>query len=412
MTKEQIFESLQKIDEDILECSEISVHSRPHPAWKRWAATSACFGLFLGAAFLISNLPANESSQDTDSCPWVWDVYYNEVATMADAAKRYIPGYFEEALSPEEITAIEPGKRMEWMNYSGMAGFDGNGNLLRIYLSVTTTLPDTMVSVTISEKPDSPDHILPAEPVASPHGDVVYMVYQYTSGSDTQLEAEAKINDIYFSFFMNTATDALETAKNDFEEILDCFTYYTEDMPKLDAIVPEAISEWKNEILTMDEAIKDPDFGAYMLSELPDGFSEESIRRYMDQNSNFLSGLWTRGYDSLQWTVSYLNDSAAARITSAAEKENYDLSLYPIPRADSVPDELREIVDNPVFKIQELTLETVCARAWQVEETGDSNGYRMEFGALYGDVLVEIRTKGVSPEWVYKQLELLAGAEQ
>lgn len=119
-----------------------------------------------------------------------------------------------------------------------------------------------------------------------------------------------------------------------------------------------------------------------MVQELPEGFTEESIRRYKDQNNDYLSGLWTRG--------------------------NYNLALYPIPRAESVPEELREIVDNPIFDATELTLEAVYMRAYKVEDAGDIDGWRMVFSVKYGDVIVEIRTKGVEPEWVYEQLQMIS----
>ncbi|NLD50762.1 MAG: hypothetical protein GX660_26780, partial [Clostridiaceae bacterium] len=84
---------------------------------------------------------------------------------------------------------------------------------------------------------------------------------------------------------------------------------------------------------------------------------------------------------------------------------NYDLSLYPIPRADSVPDELREIVNNPVFLIDELTLDTVRARTYEISDSGDEPGARMRFGVLYGDILVELSIKGATPEAMFEILQ-------
>ena len=86
------------------------------------------------------------------------------------------------------------------------------------------------------------------------------------------------------------------------------------------------------------------------------------------------------------------------------EINNYDLALYPIPRASSVPKELRQIVDNPIFYAEELTQDAVWARAYKTGETGDSDGWRMTFSVIYGDTVVEIRGKGVNPEWIYQQL--------
>ncbi len=81
------------------------------------------------------------------------------------------------------------------------------------------------------------------------------------------------------------------------------------------------------------------------------------------------------------------------------------MSLYPIPRADSVPEELREYVDNPVFPVDELSLEVIKMRAYQIEDRGDTPGWRMNFGVLYGDVLVKINSKGLSPDRLYEMLK-------
>ena len=59
---------------------------------------------------------------------------------------------------------------------------------------------------------------------------------------------------------------------------------------------------------------------------------------------------------------------------------------------------------HPIFLVEELTLETVMARAYQIAAAGDTDGWRMHFSVLYGDTLVEVRTKAAAPEWVYEQL--------
>jgi len=108
--------------------------------------------------------------------------------------------------------------------------------------------------------------------------------------------------------------------------------------------------------------------------------------------------------DGLSWVVTPYTEEDVPRLTSVDDKKNYDLSLYPIPRADSVPDELREIVDNPIFSAEELTLEAVYCRAYKVDDAGDTDGWRMIFSVKYGDVIVSVSTKGVEPEWLYQQI--------
>ena len=233
--------------------------------------------------------------------------------------------------------------------------------------------------------------------------DVTAYVWAMDSSRIT-LNACYEINGYQISLGYDITANEVEKAKKEFETLLYLLTDYEEGRPDLMSVVPEVIPEYFDRTLTQEEAYRDEDFGPWMLHEIPDGFTEESIRRYKDQNSNDLSGLWTKGYDELSWRICFSDEEAHARVTSAADTKNYDLSLYPIPRADSVPEELRTIVNDPIFLAEELTLEMVMSRAYKTDEAGDSNGWRMNFGVKYGDVIVEVRAKGVDPEWIYQQL--------
>jgi len=65
---------------------------------------------------------------------------------------------------------------------------------------------------------------------------------------------------------------------------------------------------------------------------------------------------------------------------------------------------LFEIVDHPIFNMDELTLEAINRRAYSINESNDTSAIRMTFGVRYGDVVVEVTTKGVSAQWIYDQL--------
>jgi len=107
----------------------------------------------------------------------------------------------------------------------------------------------------------------------------------------------------------------------------------------------------------------------------------------------------------IDWRVSRLEEKDKTRIISSADRLNYDLSFYPIPRADYVPDDLRKMVDNPIFRSEELTLDMVKARTYEVDDAGDEPGPRMRFSVLYDDILIEVDVKGLSPEAVYQALQ-------
>ena len=165
------------------------------------------------------------------------------------------------------------------------------------------------------------------------------------------------------------------------------------------------IPELREDELNLSEAYADPDFGAYLPQDVPSGFAFESAMRFINQRNNYLVALWAQGMTDIHWRVSVLAEDDKARITPVADTQNYDLSLYPIPRADSVPHELREILDNPIFRIEDLTLEAVQSRAYEVSDKGDISGPHMRFSVLYGDTLAEINVKGATPEAIFEMLQ-------
>ena len=440
MKKEEFAEVFGDICEVYIQ--EAETENVKNSAWHKWAAAAACFCLFLGAAVVTPRFlpeattvppvhqetPVPDETVRGDSVPKPpvettpaqpdepepavedrvpWTIYFNEASSVLSAERQMIKGYFTEALSHAELAALKPAAEL---TCSGYAGFDQNGNLLDVILTVSASKVENPVTVAITDYYFGPCYVLPGDEVISVCEKVEYRAYQYELGGTITLAADTIIGDLYYHFSVDTAKERLEQAKTDFQYVLECFADYKEGKPDLSAVKPEEIPELMEKMFeTLSEARTEADFGRYLPSELPDGFGESAIRRFRFQNSDYLSALWSRGLDDLSWVISPYTEADSHRLTDVDQKENYDLSLYPIPRADSVPDHLREIVDNPIFDADELTLDAVYARAYRINDSGDTDGWRMKFSVRYGDVVVTINAKGVEPEWLYQQLTTLNG---
>ncbi len=338
--------------------------------------------------------------------------YYNEAAAVA-IERVYIPRYFEEELKGKKLLAVLP-KNEEGMEMTGKAGFDGEGSLLMVMLTVSTVTVSTGQRQTVAVTLSDAGYALSCYTAWSPFGEaktvtsryngVEYTLYRcsYDEGATTALEANMTVGECRFVFSMETATEELSQAKEAFEQVLVAFSKYTDGMPDLSAVVPEEIPESMDETLSLTEAKEVPVFGEYFLDNVPAGYREENIRRYKDKWNDSLSGLWYKGYSDISWKVQYYTEEDASRLTKVSETERYDLALYPIPRAESVPPELHGVVDNPIFTVEELTLDAVWKRAYKVEDESDE--WRMRFSVKYGDILVEVSTEGVTPEWLYEEL--------
>ena len=419
MSKDNIVDSLGRIDDDMIESVEALRRKKKRPAWKKWSAMAACFCLLIAAAVAAPNLfheislddndfpvqtdpEQSEGNQNDEVSRAPWTIHFNEVTSILSANRAYIKATFTEPLNDAELAALQPSKNLPCTGY---ARFDNYGNLLDIEMQTATSLPESPVTIGLADYYFGFDYVLSSAEVLSVCNGVDYRVYQYQLGDRVELSAYTIINDIYFAFAMDVPQDDLEQAKADFQYVLECFAYYEEGKPELSNITAEEIPELMEQVFnTLSEAQTEPDFGRYLPSELPAGFGDATIYRQKFQNTNFLTALWSKGLDDLSWVVTPYTEEDAHRLTSVGDKKNYDLSLYPIPRADSVPDELREIVDDPIFEAEELTLKTVYSRAYKINDAGDTDGWRMKFSIKYGDVIVSISSKGIAPEWLYQQL--------
>ena len=411
MDKEKLFRCMDAIDDAVLERSEKTEKSKM-AIWK-WGTLAACLCLLLfAAAFALMKMPESpdaptislEDDPSFHETPNLcWQAQYNHVENVAVSDLRVVTdGYFNEELTQKQLHQVLPYKINAWQDLAGHGWFFGDGKLDKVVLEATTANHTVYIILGNHTR----DYLYDVEePVLSYCGKVEYEMYSFRGGGNTSvLEAKSQIADV--SLFFSMETENLEQGKWEFEAVLENFSWYGPDYPSLEGIIPSHIPEFVNEKLEdLAAARKDPDFGDYMLSDTPQGFQKESITRFKNQNTDQLSGLWTRGYDELSWCISHCVEEDKLRITSVKDTENYDLALYPIPRADSVPESIREIVNDPIFRIEELTQKAVDMRAYVVDDAGeDGESCRMQFGVLYGDVLIRIRTKGVEPMWVYEKL--------
>lgn len=370
--------------------------------WVRWSIVAACACIAVAVVVAIPrylpkapvpDAPPASSAGDSLVRDPMESPIYNDVEIRA-ANRLHIPGYFTEPLTEQELAAVAPRLRLPWMSFDGHAGFDGEGKLVAVHLSVPTTVADTDVAVTMGSTVK--DYVLADEPTITMCNGVAFTLYEQAVSEDRiYLEAEAVIGGCDFLFKTTATAQNLVAVKVDFELVLTCFTAYDEGKPALTAVTAETIPEWYDRKLTHAEAIADADFGAYIPVQSPSGYAVENARRYKDYRSDYLSVLWCKGLNDVHWSVRRYTETDAARETSVADTKNYDMSLYPIPLGDSVPDELWEIVQDPIFDADELTLAAVQARV--------CNGSMM-FGVRYDDIIVEVNAQGVTPAWLYQQL--------
>lgn len=410
MRGNELLDKMELVDPAYVCAADREMRSKTS-VWRKWGAVAACLGLLAAGILAVNRLPDTGDvptpGPDESDVPRVLGTFYfNESEGTLDAARKYIPGYFTQDLTEEQLAVLLPKRWTTGMSLAGYAGFDGSGSLMDVYLHVSTAFGENQATIHYSYLGTDRCYQFSGEPLVSVINGHTLTIWQMEhDNGEVLLEAYDEEHTCTMCISYRASGESLEEAREEFLQLLDCFTSYEGGVPDFSGISPAYIPAFKDQTLTLAQGLADPDFGAYLLSAPPAGFAEESIRRYMDQSSDYLSGLWTKGYHELRWKVSRFDAEAEMRLTHIGDTENYDLSLYPIPRAESVPTQLQEIVDNPVFYAEELTEDVVMARAYQLAENGEAPAWHTVFSVKFDDIVVEVRAKGVDPQWIWQQLQ-------
>lgn len=342
------------------------------------------------------------------------EAYASPLEGDMSPSKRYIPGYFTQELSEDDVAALFGDawpQLSEDYEVSAEAGFSGEGELQQVNVTCEGRDTGRIVSIVMAPGAVPMDVMLPKDAESTDVNGKAVMAGFWENPSDER-------PTLHFATFMLAETGYYIEVAGDGtvqDEIASFVAMIIESgAADLNKVTPDYIPEWREDDVTLAEALNDPDFGDYVPHGAPDGFSFESGRRVLNQRQDYLRVTWSSGMKYVTWTVRRMEQRDNARIVDVTAREAYDLSLYPIPRAESVPAELRETVDNPIVRAKYLTIDFIRARSYTVDDAGDDNtGYRMRFGVVYdeGEVLVELNAKGVTPEDVLEMFEGLGVVE-
>lgn len=155
--------------------------------------------------------------------------------------------------------------------------------------------------------------------------------------------------------------------------------------------------------LPWEAARTDAVYGRYVDVQVPEGYSYTSGTR----SASTLHVIWHRGMEEISISCQHADEAISDWLADMEKPEEYDLGLYTIPWAESVPEELIQKVNCATFLPDQISQELVTARSYQAQDQGDVRGWRTQIAILYSDnVLVEIRSKGPSPEEIYGLISL------
>ncbi len=388
MNKEQLFESMNGIDDEILEKSEKPGTGKVRRRLLWPMAACLCIMLIVAAVLLSARLKPQDRVDGGETNPTEdrigefvdWEVQYSE-AGLVFRAPRYTPYVY--SLSEKELQEFLPEKATNWMNFEGAtAYFFADKSCVCVQFTIRVTNENFGIEVCLGDHNCS---ITPMPPLLSRYGNVEYAVCEYKHEFDDPafgdadvllIAAEAEINGTLIC--VSTSTDAAneERVKRYFETVLACFASYEQGKPDISGLRADADPDWYP-IKSLEEARADEKYGKYLLD-----FSAENIQLqgiYWHRSKDFSTGLQS------VWLLD----------------EGADLGL--------ICWDIVEYGGNADLCAEELTLEAVEARAYyqnlvNVQDMQETQIVRMEFSVKYGDMCIYVNSTGVDPQVIYEQL--------
>ncbi|MCL2843532.1 MAG: hypothetical protein FWE28_08760 [Oscillospiraceae bacterium] len=207
------------------------------------------------------------------------------------------------------------------------------------------------------------------------------------------------------------------------------------------------LPELRRESPSLEEARLDPDFGAFVPNNTPEELTFNFASRWVGQHDDYLLLEWEAPLDydrfraiyqrwatehegkplwpfdqlfwqggTVWWEISRVTEADLERIVSAGAPELYNWGLVPYVETmwQHYEPMITDTMFRPVFLAEELTLELVQARLHQRDLprqimcgslTDEPFGYvptdEMEFGVLFGDILVRVTTRDTSAEQLW-----------
>lgn len=137
--------------------------------------------------------------------------------------------------------------------------------------------------------------------------------------------------------------------------------------------------------------------GIYVPETLPEGYGFTRAYSNPDLDRENLTVCWSRGMDSIMLHLEMTDGTV--KTVDVKKPETYDERLYEIPYGETVPGEYRQTFSNPVFALEDFSLESVKSRMLVYEDGGDTAMPRGNFGVLYPDgVLASFSGRGTAEE--------------
>ena len=322
--------------------------------------------------------------------------------------------YFVHLLTDEELSAVLPNFNQDF-GVTAIVSYNREDDSLRDISAVVQFNPDpdyfnldkfAQIRLVLNSSGDitGRSFIMYSPEISDINGTAV-TAFMNEEENALYYRAEFILDNIIYRVSLHDATGDIEARKLKLTELVEqIISNGTADLSVIaEPTFPDPSFIF---IMTLDDARTDPDFGAYVPYNIPDGFIFSDFNQRIKgsiENRLLLSWEAETGFEDgfIRLTISKVPDFNPVYIISVAEPEKYDIAMQEgiyIRHWGFLDDGVWSSYNHPVFLAEEFTLDVIRAR----EEPTYMN---IDFSVLYGDILVTVDSMGVTPEQLWSLLK-------
>lgn len=165
--------------------------------------------------------------------------------------------------------------------------------------------------------------------------------------------------------------------------------------------------------LSENELYSNPMFGDYLPKKIIKGYKFDSatiadFTGNEDKGRTTLLLNYTLNYNYIMIRVEKAVNVNLEQYVDVKDTKKYDIVNYPIPHAESIPDDLYYTMNYPIFKAEDITKDVIGLRKVVYNELGEGSNtekttYR--FSIQCGDYIIEYYIKGSNTNAIFDMVK-------
>lgn len=142
---------------------------------------------------------------------------------------------------------------------------------------------------------------------------------------------------------------------------------------------------------SIQEIIQNEKYSQFIPRKWIEGYNYENGTLTQKDNVQSMHLSYTKNYGYVEVNIREINNISNyyERVVDISDTHKYDITQYEIPFAQSVPQELRVTIEEPIFNSSQISEDALKMRVIKLQERGESEKQTMRFGVACEDIIID-----------------------